>query len=129
MCLRLCDICTYRLGGGETDAEEVKTHIFFESISWDELYKKKIAPPFVPVIKSEQSADYFDKEFTDENPDLTPPDESMPLSSPSLLCLIRLCAVVIFPLCHVAGDPKAHVGDGVHFHDFTFVPEAGGNFK
>jgi RAC serine/threonine-protein kinase len=91
-----------RLGGGVADAGEVKSHIFFESIIWDDLFNKKIAPPFVPVIKSEQSADYFDKEFTDENPDLTPPDE---------------------------GDPKAHVGDGVHFHDFTFVPEAGGNFK
>ena len=26
-------------------------------------------------------------------------------------------------------DPKAHVGDGVHFHDFTFAPEAGVNFQ
>ena len=27
------------------------------------------------------------------------------------------------------GDPKAHVGDGVHFHDFTFAPESGLNFN
>ena len=31
-----------RLGGGETDAEEVKKHPFFEHISWQELYDKKV---------------------------------------------------------------------------------------
>ncbi len=29
----------------------------------------------------------------------------------------------------VVADPKAHVGDGVHFHDFTFAPESGANFN
>lgn len=91
-----------RLGGGEADADEVKDHLFFESINWKDLYSRKVTPPFVPVVKSDKSVEYFDKEFTDEAPELTPPDES---------------------------DPKAHVGDGVHFHDFTFVPEAGDNFK
>ena len=88
------------------DAGEVKSHIFFESIMWDDLFNKKIAPPFVPVIKSEQSADYFDKEFTDENPDLTPPDEGMPLSSYSSLSLSSLshsslcnCDLSALPCC------------------------------
>ncbi len=26
-------------------------------------------------------------------------------------------------------DPQAHIGDGVHFHDFTFAPESGANFE
>lgn len=31
-----------RLGGGETDAEEVKKHVFFEPLSWKDLYDKKV---------------------------------------------------------------------------------------
>ena len=73
--MTLCNIP--RLGGGPTDAEEVKGHVFFESINWPDLYDRKVAPPFVPVVKSEVSVEYFDKEFTDEAPELTPPDESM----------------------------------------------------
>ncbi|CAI8003942.1 Serine/threonine-protein kinase N2, partial [Geodia barretti] len=65
-----------RLGGGEGDAEEVKSHVFFESINWDDVYNKKITPPLVPFILSQTSTDYFEEEFTAENPQLTPPDES-----------------------------------------------------
>ena len=49
--------------------------MFFKSINWDDVYNKKIAPPFVPFIQSETSADYFDKEFTADNPELTPPPD------------------------------------------------------
>lgn len=90
-----------RLGGGEGDAEDVKKHIFFESINFQELYDKKIDAPFKPDIKNDTDVSYFDTDFTSEAPELTPPDEK---------------------------DPKAHVGDGVHFHDFTFAPETGLNF-
>ena len=31
-----------RLGGGPTDAKEIKGHAFFENISWDELEQKKV---------------------------------------------------------------------------------------
>ena len=91
-----------RLGGGKDDAEEVKKHIFFESINWDDLYQRRVEPPFRPDIKDDTDVSYFDTDFTSENPELTPLD---------------------------IADPKAHVGDGVHFHDFTFAPEAGVNFQ
>lgn len=93
---------TKRLGGGEDDAEEVMKHIFFECINFKDLYDKKIEAPFKPQIKDDTDVSYFDTDFTSEAPDLTPPEE---------------------------GDPKAHVGDGVHFHDFTFAPESGLNFN
>jgi serine/threonine protein kinase len=67
-----------RLGGGEGDAEEVKSHVFFETINWDDVYNKRITPPLVPFILSETSTDYFDKEFTAENPELTPPPDEGP---------------------------------------------------
>lgn len=82
----------YRLGGGKGDAEEVKSHPFFETINWDDLYNLKIPPPFVPVVKSEVSVEYFDKEFTDEPVDLTPPDDGMlcsPTASSVAHCVLR----------------------------------------
>lgn len=39
--------------------------------------------------------------------------------------LSYVCAAILSP----SDDPKAHVGEGVHFHDFTFAPEAGQNFQ
>ena len=54
---------------------EVKSHMFFKSINWGDVYNKRITPPFIPIIHSETSTDYFDKEFTAENPELTPPPD------------------------------------------------------
>nr|QIA61837.1 RAC serine/threonine-protein kinase [Halichondria panicea] len=91
-----------RLGAGEGDAAEVKKHAFFDPINFQDLYDKKIEAPFKPEITSETDVSNFDPDFTTEKPQLTPPD---------------------------ASDPQAHVGDGVHFHDFTFAPESGANFE
>ena len=83
--------------------------MFFETINWDDVYNKRITPPLVPFILSETSTDYFDKEFTAENPELTPPpDEGNGYHStpdPSL--------ILFFPLC--AGPPKDY---GDLFKDF-----------
>jgi hypothetical protein len=38
-----------RLGSGGVD--EIKNHPFFEGINWDDVLKKKVKPPYVPVIK------------------------------------------------------------------------------
>lgn len=31
-----------RLGGGPSDAQEIKSHLFFESIDWEALENKKV---------------------------------------------------------------------------------------
>ena len=80
----------------------------------------KIPAPFKPEIKNETDVSYFDTDFTSEVPELTPPDAGM-------YCHMMLSFSMTVPC--VAADPKAHVGDGVHFHDFTFAPEAGENFN
>jgi hypothetical protein len=41
-----------RLGSGERDADEVKSHAFFRGVNWDDLLHKRIPPPFVPMIVS-----------------------------------------------------------------------------
>ncbi|XP_033624570.1 RAC-gamma serine/threonine-protein kinase-like isoform X2 [Asterias rubens] len=65
---------TKRLGGGQEDAKEIMEHPFFACINWEDLFDKKIEPPFKPSVKSETDTRYFDEEFTAEPVELTPPD-------------------------------------------------------
>ncbi|KAI8926555.1 kinase-like domain-containing protein [Entophlyctis helioformis] len=61
-----------RLGGGSADAEEVKRHPYFANVDWDAVLRKEHAPPFVPTINDPYDVSNFDKEFTAEQPVLTP---------------------------------------------------------
>ena len=53
-----------RLGGGPTDAQEVKSHKFFCPINWDDLLRKNIPAPFIPKITSTMDVSNFSEEFT-----------------------------------------------------------------
>lgn len=70
-----------RLGGGEDDVKEIQAHPFFASINWSDLVQKKITPPFKPQVTSDTDTRYFDKEFTGESVELTPPDPTGTLGS------------------------------------------------
>ncbi|KAK0721726.1 hypothetical protein B0T26DRAFT_191578 [Lasiosphaeria miniovina] len=61
-----------RLGSGPTDAQEVMSQPFFRNISWDDIYHKRVQPPFLPQIKSATDTSNFDSEFTSVTPVLTP---------------------------------------------------------
>lgn len=61
-----------RLGSGPTDAQEVMSQPFFRNINWDEMYHKRVPPPFMPQIKSATDTSNFDSEFTSVTPVLTP---------------------------------------------------------
>jgi protein-serine/threonine kinase len=41
-----------RLGSGQKDAEEIKTHSFFQTVNWEDVLAKKIKPPFIPPKKT-----------------------------------------------------------------------------
>uniref|UniRef100_A0A8C6Q1A2 Serine/threonine-protein kinase Sgk1 n=1 Tax=Nothobranchius furzeri TaxID=105023 RepID=A0A8C6Q1A2_NOTFU len=56
---------TKRLGCTD-DFIEIKNHIFFSPINWDELNAKKITPPFNPNVSGPNDLRHFDPEFTDE---------------------------------------------------------------
>lgn len=55
-----------RLGGGPRDAEEVKAHLFFESIDWAALERREMEPPFNPNITSALDLSNIDPQFTQE---------------------------------------------------------------
>lgn len=52
--------------GSRGGAEEIRAHPFFESISWDKLLRRELAPPWKPVVKDELDVGNFDAEFTSE---------------------------------------------------------------
>ncbi|EDV19626.1 uncharacterized protein TRIADDRAFT_51134 [Trichoplax adhaerens] len=92
-----------RLGGGVRDAEEVTEHEFFEEINWQDLYDRKISPPFKPHIKSTTDTSNFDSDFTSETPRLTPPD-------------------------HHGGPVDVKEG-APHFEEFSYVAPKGGELS
>ncbi|KAK5988097.1 Protein kinase C-like [Cladobotryum mycophilum] len=61
-----------RLGSGPTDAQEIMSQPFFRNINWDDIYHKRVQPPFLPSIKSATDTSNFDSEFTSVTPVLTP---------------------------------------------------------
>lgn len=61
-----------RLGSGPRDAEEIMAHPYFANVNFDDIYHKRIPPPFVPKITSPTDVTNFDQEFTSEAPALTP---------------------------------------------------------
>lgn len=61
-----------RLGSGPTDAQEIMSQPFFRNINWDDVYHKRIQPPFLPQIANATDTSNFDTEFTSVTPVLTP---------------------------------------------------------
>ncbi|KAI7976570.1 hypothetical protein EIK77_009801 [Talaromyces pinophilus] len=78
-----------RLGSGPTDAQEIMSHAFFRNINWDDVYHKRIPPPFMPTITSATDTSNFDQEFTSVTPVLTPV-QSGKLSFILLLTLVQV---------------------------------------
>lgn len=97
-----------RLGSGPTDAQEVMSQPFFRNINWDDIYHKRVAPPFLPQIKSATDTSNFDSEFTSVTPVLTPVQSGMihPISSLAdcvFVCTNYICSVVT---SHARGVPR-----------------------
>lgn len=62
----------HRLGSGPTDAQEIMSHAFFRGVNWEDVYEKRVPPPFRPTVKNEKDTSNFDTEFTSVTPVLTP---------------------------------------------------------
>lgn len=52
---------------GYKGSHEIKSHPFFKNINWDDVYNKRIKPPFVPLISNELDLGNFHSMFTEEN--------------------------------------------------------------
>ncbi|XP_057295860.1 ribosomal protein S6 kinase beta-2-like isoform X2 [Hydractinia symbiolongicarpus] len=54
-----------------------KAHPFFRHLNWDELYARKVEPPFKPSVTSEEDVSQFDQRFTKETPVDSPCDNML----------------------------------------------------
>lgn len=70
----------FRLGSGKGDAEELYQHAFFNSINWEDLFNKKIDPPFKPKLNGDLDLQNFDPEFTSEAVPIATPGDSVLVS-------------------------------------------------
>lgn len=61
-----------RLGTGPSGLDDIKNHSFFKDIDWSLLLCKKIKPPFIPRISSNEDTKYIDLEFTNCTPTDSP---------------------------------------------------------
>lgn len=94
-----------RLGSGPTDAQEVMSQPFFRNINWDEVYHKRVPPPFLPQIKSATDTSNFDSEFTSVTPVLTPV-QSGKSRSPSLFTWhVKANSICSFVASYAGGVP------------------------
>ncbi|XP_030628019.1 protein kinase C, eta, b [Chanos chanos] len=57
--------------------EAIPAHPFFSGLNWEKLNKRELEPPFKPRIKSMVDVNNFDREFTQEEPTLTPIEEAL----------------------------------------------------
>ena len=57
---------TKRIGNLRNGSEDVKNHKWFKEVDWDDVFNRKLKPPFVPKVKSEGDTSNFD-DYSDED--------------------------------------------------------------
>ena len=51
---------------GANGVEEIKSHPYFEDINWEDLYNKKLKPPFDPKVKNTRDCKHISSKFLQE---------------------------------------------------------------
>lgn len=59
---------TKRLGSGPRGACNVKGHLFFKDVNWDDVLNKRVPSPFKPRVRDEMDVGNFAEEFTNMAP-------------------------------------------------------------
>ena len=65
---------TKRIGNLRNGAEDVKTHKWFREVDWEDVYNKKLKPPFVPKVKGTGDTSNFE-DYSDEDLEIEPVTE------------------------------------------------------
>jgi serine/threonine protein kinase len=53
---------------GSNGAREIKEHVLFNGINWDDIFSMKVKPPFMPRITRPDETRYVHSEFLEEHP-------------------------------------------------------------
>lgn len=65
---------TKRIGNLKNGADDIKNHKLFKGIDWEDVYNKKLKPPFVPKVSSDGDTSNF-QEYSDEELEIDPVTE------------------------------------------------------
>jgi len=65
---------TKRIGNLKNGADDIKNHKWFKGIDWEDVYSRKLKPPFVPKISGEGDTSNF-QEYSDEELEIEPVTE------------------------------------------------------
>ncbi|PIO31253.1 hypothetical protein AB205_0038800 [Aquarana catesbeiana] len=103
-----------RLGCGPEGSDEIKKHLFFKTINWDDLAAKKVPAPFKPVIKDELDVGNFAEEFTGMDPTYSP--AALPMNAD------RIFQGYSFVAPSILFKPNAAIADPIQFHLGTERP-------
>ncbi|CEP18852.1 hypothetical protein [Parasitella parasitica] len=57
---------------GAQGVEEIKNHVYFADISWDDIRNRRLQPPYLPPVTDELDFTNFDPDFLAMSPALTP---------------------------------------------------------
>ncbi|BES97218.1 ribosomal protein S6 kinase [Nesidiocoris tenuis] len=66
-----------RLGSAPGDGDAIRNHMFFKHINWREVISRKLDPPFLPSLSSEDDVSQFDTKFTKQTPIDSPEDSTL----------------------------------------------------
>lgn len=64
--------------------DEIKSHMYFAEIDWDQVYARQLVPPYVPDLQSDMDLSNFDPSFLEMQPTLTPVPSQTDLLTPDL---------------------------------------------
>uniref|UniRef100_A0A0R3T0T1 Non-specific serine/threonine protein kinase n=1 Tax=Rodentolepis nana TaxID=102285 RepID=A0A0R3T0T1_RODNA len=67
--------------GTKNDVEEIKEQAFFarHGINWDDVYNRRMEPPYTPELSSESDVSMFDPSFTKMKPIVSPGNSDDPI--------------------------------------------------
>ncbi|GBB84120.1 hypothetical protein RclHR1_10760002 [Rhizophagus clarus] len=68
---------TLRLGCGTAGTMEIRGHMYFEYVDWDDVYHKRINPPYIPTVDHETDLQNFDDTFVSMTPKLSIPKQDL----------------------------------------------------
>ncbi|CAG8636546.1 14570_t:CDS:2 [Rhizophagus irregularis] len=68
---------TLRLGCGPSGTMEIRGHMYFEYVNWDDVYHKRTRPTYIPTIDHETDLQNFDDTFVSMTPKLSIPKQDL----------------------------------------------------
>ncbi|KAI9159377.1 hypothetical protein H9P43_008717 [Blastocladiella emersonii ATCC 22665] len=69
-----------RLGSGASGPHDIQSHPFFAGVSWEDVYYKRVAAPYVPKVRNPLDLSNFEECFTAMSPRLSPASHDLSAS-------------------------------------------------